>query len=147
MDRTQTTTVALSVLGAASMIPVSLLQLGLVDHLPDPPIRGFDSDRVNLSETASLFGIPDGPISLASMIANVVVAPRLSPERRPLTLAFAVKATVEAVVAGWYFVQMPRRERAWCGYCLIGGAATVAIAALALSRLRTPRGVRRTVAG
>jgi hypothetical protein len=34
--------------------------MGLVKHLPDPPLPGFDSDRVNSSDTAYKFGAPDG---------------------------------------------------------------------------------------
>ena len=33
------------------MTAVTLLQTGIVKHLPDPPIGNFDSDRVNSSDT------------------------------------------------------------------------------------------------
>jgi hypothetical protein len=35
----------------------------------------------------------------------------------------------EAVAAGWYFYQMPAKEKAWCGYCVSGALANLAIAA------------------
>jgi hypothetical protein len=52
--------IGLSLVGMASMGAVSLLQTGIVEHLPDPPIDGFDSDQTNLSDVAYQFGVPDG---------------------------------------------------------------------------------------
>src|SRR5215469_9206800 len=60
-----------SVVGAASMVPVALLQTGIVHHLPDPPIKGFHSDAANSSLIAYQFGVPDGPMAVASFAANV----------------------------------------------------------------------------
>lgn len=48
------------------MIPVSLLQLPLVHHLPDPPWPQFSSDKANLSPDAYRFIIPDGVLVLLS---------------------------------------------------------------------------------
>lgn len=136
------TIVSFSLLGIAAMTPVSLLQLGVVRHLPDPPIPGFDSDRVNLSQTASVLGVPDGPISLASFVVNLPAARLLDPVRHPrLTIAFGAKAAIEAVVAGWYFAQMPRRERAWCGYCIAAFVGSVGVLAATIPRVR--RAARR----
>ena len=42
------------------------------------------------------------------------------------------QAAVEAAVAGWYFYQMPAKEKAWCGYCITGALANFAIFALTL---------------
>jgi len=104
--------------------------------LPDPPIDGFDSDKVNSSDTAYALGVPDGTLSLASLAANIPFAAfggENRAEEQPLVpVAFAAKATVEAVVAGWYFYQMPTKEKAWCGYCIVGALANVGIAALSL---------------
>jgi|GEM_PF-3635545 len=129
--------IGLSTLGAASMSAVSALQLGLVRNLPDPPLRGFDSKKVNLSSTAFPLGVPDGVLSLASFVANVPLAMWAGRDRaleRPwVSIAFATKAVGEALVATWYFTQMPRREKAWCGYCIAGAVATWGIAALAVT--------------
>ena len=53
------------------MAAVSLLQTGIIRHLPDPPLPGFDSDKVNSSETACALGVSDGTLSLASPEANI----------------------------------------------------------------------------
>jgi hypothetical protein len=34
------------------------------------------------------------------------------------------------LVAGWYFYQMPTKEKAWCGYCIVGALCNFGIAAL-----------------
>jgi hypothetical protein len=36
---------------------VTLFQTGLVRHLPDPPLPGFDSDKVNSSDLAYRLGV------------------------------------------------------------------------------------------
>ena len=59
--------IALSLLGMGAMTAVTLLQTGIVKHLPDPPLPDFDSDKVNSSDTAYALGVPDGAMSLASL--------------------------------------------------------------------------------
>ncbi|CAN5642090.1 hypothetical protein BH24ACI2_BH24ACI2_16170 [soil metagenome] len=128
--------IGLSLVGMAAMTAVSLLQTGIVKHLPDPPIDNFDSDKVNSSDTAYALGVPDGTLSLASLAANIPIAAFGGENRAQETplvpLLAAGKAVVEAVIAGWYFYQMPAKEKAWCGYCITGALANFGIAALTL---------------
>lgn len=128
--------IGLSLVGIASMTAVTLLQTGIVKHLPDPPMGNFDSDRVNSSDTAYRFGVPDGSISLASLAANIPIAAfggARRARRQPwVPLLACVKATAEAVAASWYFYQMPAKEKAWCGYCVVGALANIGIAALTI---------------
>lgn len=128
--------IGLSLLGMAAMGAVSLFQTGIVKHLPDPPIEGFDSDKVNSSDTAYALGVPDGTLSLASLASNIPIAAfggENRAEETPLVpIAAAAKASVEAVVALWYFYQMPTKEKAWCGYCIAGALCNVGITVLTL---------------
>lgn len=129
--------IAVSLTGMASMAIVSLYQTGLLRHLPDPPLRRFDSDRVNSSDIAYHFGVPDGTVSLAGHAVNVVLAAAGDRERtrhQPwLPLIAAGKAAAEAVVAARYlFYQMPVKERAWCGYCIVDALAHLATFTLTL---------------
>lgn len=132
--------IAASLAGMAAMGAVSLLQTGVVRHLPDPPLRGFDSDRVNSSPTAYAMGVPDGTVSFASLAVNLPLAACGGADRAvtaPLIpLALAGKAVVEAAVSAWYFYQMPAKEKAWCGYCIAGAFANFAVAALAWPEAR-----------
>ncbi len=128
--------IGLSLVGMAAMTAVTLFQTGVVKHLPDPPIDSFDSDKVNSSDTAYALGVPDGALSLASLAANIPMAAfggENRAETMPLVpIAAAAKAIVEAAVAGWYFYQMPTKEKAWCGYCIVGAMTNWGIAALTL---------------
>ncbi len=130
-----------SLIGIASMAFVSLKQTGMIKHLPDPPVPGFDSDKVNLSDTAFSFGAPDGTIALAGFALNVPLA-MLAGEHRAdempwLPLAITAKAAADAVVSSWYFYQMPVKEKAWCGYCIAATVASIATLALTLPEART----------
>ncbi len=132
--------IGLSLVGMGALGAVSLLQTGIVKHLPDPPLKGFDSDKVNSSDTAYGFGVPDGTVALASLAANVPLAAFGGAQRareQPLVpLLAAGKALVEAIVAGWYFYQMPTKEKAWCGYCVVSALCNFGIAALTLPEAR-----------
>ncbi|MGH7231225.1 MAG: vitamin K epoxide reductase family protein [Nitrospiraceae bacterium] len=129
--------VALSIVGMASMAIVSLFQMGVIRHLPDPPLRRFDSDKVNSSETAYQYGLPDGTLTLAAHATNVAIAAAGGSHRvqeQPwIPLVAAGKAAAEAAVAGKYlFYQMPVVEKAWCGYCIIDALMHLGAFALTL---------------
>lgn len=128
--------VAVSLFGMANMAAVTLLQTGVLKHLPDPPIHGFDSDRVNTSDLAYSLGAPDGSLSLAGLAANIPLAGFGGADRAEkmpwAPIAAAVKSGLEAAAAGWYFYQMPAKEKAWCAYCIGGALANAAIFALTI---------------
>ncbi len=141
---------ALSALGAANMGLIGLRQLGIIGHLPDPPLRGFDADRVTASRAAYLFGLPDAPIASASLAVNVPLALAAGRRGDPgLGLLLSAKSLAEAGMAGWYFQRMRSRIGAWCGYCILGAALNVTIAGLALpgGRRAVTRASTRTVVG
>lgn len=46
--------IAVSLVGIVAMAIVTLFQTGIVRRLPDPPIGGFDSNKVNSSDTAGV---------------------------------------------------------------------------------------------
>lgn len=129
-----------SLVGLVSMGAVSLLQTGIVKHLPDPDLPGFDSDKVNSSDTAYALGVPDGTLSLMGFAANIPIAAAAGVNRateKPwISLAAAMKAGVEAAAALWYFYQMPAKEKAWCGYCITGTAASLTVFALTVPEAR-----------
>ena len=128
--------IGLSLVGMAAMTPVSLLQTGIVRHLPDPPVGDFHSDETNLSDTAYKRGVPDGTLALASLAANLLLAAwggqdraRQQPE---VGLLAAGKALADAIGAGGYFWQMLSGKEPWCPYCVTGALANFGILALAL---------------
>lgn len=125
-----------SLFGMTSMAVVTLLQTGVIRHLPDPPLDSFDSDKVNTSDTAYALGVPDGALSLAGLAINLPIAAFGSvsrAERTPyIPIAAALKSGVEAAAAGWYFYQMPAKEKKWCAYCIAGAIANFTVFALTL---------------
>jgi uncharacterized membrane protein len=129
-----------TLLGIASMVPVTLRQLGIVRHLPDPPIPGFDSDKVNTSTNAYRFGTPDGPLAIAGLAANLPLIAYGGRDRTDALawapIALSLKMAVDAAISAWYFWQMPAKEKAWCGYCIAGAAASISAFALSLPEAR-----------
>jgi uncharacterized membrane protein len=123
-----------SLFGMSSMAMVILLQTGVIRHLPDPPLDSFDSDKVNTSDTAYALGAPDGALSLAGLALNLPVAAFggvSRAEQMPyVPLAAAAKSGLEAAAAGWYFYQMPAKEKKWCAYCIAGAVANFTVFAL-----------------
>jgi hypothetical protein len=130
--------VACSLVSAASMAAVSLLQMGLIRHLPDPPIRRFDSDKVNTSDTAYRWGAPDGPLGAASSALNLPRMWRRRSRPGPAWIPFlaAGKATIDAAASARYFYRMPVREKAWRGYCIVGAVANLAVFFMTLPEAR-----------
>jgi uncharacterized membrane protein len=142
--------IGMSMIGMASMAAVSLLQTGIMRHLPDPPLPSFDSDKVNSSDTAYALGVPDGTLSLASLAANVPIAAFGGADRDRklpwIPVAAALKAGIEAAAAGWYFYQMPTKEKKWCGYCIAGAITNFTIFALSMPEaLRAVSTLRKRV--
>lgn len=128
--------ILLSLLGIVMMAIISLFQTGVIEHLPDPPIPGFNSEQVNSSDTAFRYGVPDGTFGFASLAINLPLA-AFGGAARAVTLPwvpllFAGKAAVDAAIGAWYFYQMPAVEKAWCGYCIIGALVNLGVFGLIL---------------
>ena len=142
--------VGLSLVGMGSMAATSLLQTGVLKHLPDPPLPGFNSDKVNLSDAAFPSGVPDGTIALTGFAANLPLAAFGGADRAArqpwVPLVAAAKATVDAAVSGWYFYQMPAREKAWCAYCITAALANFGILVLTLPEARKGLAALRSTA-
>lgn len=130
--------VVASLVGATSMGAVTLLQTGVIKHLPDPPIRSFDSDKITLSDIAYKFGAPDGAIALLGFAMNVALVSfgaRNRASAQPwlwFPIAATAKALVDVGLSSRYFYQMPVKEKAWCGYCIVTTAANYTVLALSL---------------
>jgi uncharacterized membrane protein len=129
-----------SLTGMASMVPVTMLQTGLIRHLPDPPLKGFHSDAANSSLIAYKFGVPDGAMSVASFAINVPLAAFGGADRARTTplvpLIAAGKAAIDAAVSAWYFDKM-RRGRKWCPYCIVGAISSITVFLLSVPEARS----------
>jgi uncharacterized membrane protein len=136
--------IGLSIVGIGLAATASLLQTGVVRHLPDPPVGNFDADKVMKSEPAYQFGVPDATIALTGLAANVPLAAWGGSERakdQPLVPLIATgKAAVEAAAGAWYFYQMPTKLKTWCGYCVASAAVYFGILALTLPEAKKALG-------
>lgn len=132
---------ALAITGGAAMGAVTLYQLGIVKHLPDPPVRGFDSDRLDAAgEAFAYFEAPDGALALANYGGTLVLAATGSPrrhEQRPwLPLAMAAKLTADAAGGVYLTLEQVTKHRALCAYCAVAAVASVAMLPMALPEAR-----------
>lgn len=136
-----------SLLGIASMAATSLLQVGAIKDLPDPPLPGFNTKQVNLSKSAFPLGIPDSTLAVLSFAMNVPLAAYGGRDRartRPwFTLLAGAKAAADAAVATWFFLKMPLQEKAWCAYCITAAAMNWAVLAASLPEVRQAVGTLR----
>ncbi|HVX42108.1 MAG TPA: vitamin K epoxide reductase family protein [Gemmatimonadaceae bacterium] len=138
---------ALSAVGAANMALGTLVQTGVIRRLPDPPSDAFDSEKVLLSPQAFALGVPDAPVAMTGLLANIPLAfaggARRGVEHPWLPVVIAAKAVVEVSVAAWYLVQMRTRLHTLCAYCLVGSTISAALAVLTMRDaarvLETPR--------
>lgn len=131
----------LSTVSSLAMLAVTLYQLGVVRHLPDPPLPYLDSDAVDASaEAYAYLHTPDAAMGFVSsaltlLLASVGGASRA--ERQPwIPLLLAAKAAGDAAVSAGLTVEQASRHRRFCSYCLTAAAANVAVLPLALPEAR-----------
>ncbi len=116
-------------------------QTGLLRRLPDPPLPGIDSAKVDASgEAYEFLKTPDATLALASYGASLALIGRGGAERareRPLvTLLAAAKLGYDAVGAGYLTAEQISRHRALCAWCLAAAAASIAAVPLGLPEAR-----------
>jgi uncharacterized membrane protein len=106
-----------------TLVPVALHQLGLLEHLPDPPGALFESDAITESEMAHPFGVPDGLMGLASYgttLALACVADRSQMARK----ALGAKLLLDGGAAGFNATRQVVRFRRVCSWCMGTAVAT-----------------------
>ncbi len=140
--------VGLSITALGCMGLISLYQMGIIRHLPDPPLPGIDSDKVDASaEAYEHLQMGDafiGMVSYAGTAALAAMGGRTRARKQPwIPLAMAAKAGFDAVQAARLTWDQYAKHRAACLWCLIASAATFAAAActvpeaqIAVRRLR-----------
>lgn len=132
---------ALSLTAAGSMGLISLYQMGVIDHLPEPPLSLLDADTVDASEEAyAYFSAPDGVLGLASYAATAVLAAVGGPDRARtmpwLPLLAVVKTGADAAQAAKLTRDQWTKHRAFCSWCLLAAGATFATIPLVLPEAR-----------
>lgn len=99
-----------------TLAAVALFQSELIDHLPDPPLSIFDSERITLSKTAHPMGIPDSYLGLASYsvsLALLLLARKEGLARKALGFKLAADAGAASFNAVRQVVQFGK-VCSWC---------------------------------
>jgi hypothetical protein len=133
---------ALMTAATAAMGFISLYQTGVVRHLPDPPLPGFDSDKVDASgEAYETLKTPDATLAIASYGATLALIGMGAADRassRPwIPLLAAAKLTYDGAGAAWLTAEQISKHRALCFYCLLASAASWAALVTAVPEARS----------
>ncbi len=133
--------VGLSLVSVASMGIITLYQVGLIEHLPEPPLPYLDADKVDASaEAYEKLAVPDATLGLLSYSATIVLAAMGGKDRARgqsyLPLALLAKVLVDAAQASKLTVDQWTKHRAFCSWCLVAASATLATVPLAVPEAR-----------
>ena len=129
--------VACGLAAAGAMGLITLYQIGIIKHLPEPPLPGFDADKVDASKEAySYLQTPDAFIGLGSYAATLGLAamgPKNRAETQPwIPLALLAKTAADAAQAARLTVDQWTKHKAFCFWCLLAATATFAALPLAV---------------
>jgi uncharacterized membrane protein len=132
---------ALSLTAIGALGVVSLYQLGVLKHVPEPPLPRLDADAVDASAEAYRFlSMPDGVLGIGSYAVTLGLVAMGGKDRHRdhpwLPLALAGKAAVDALQAGRLTWTQWSRHRAFCSWCLTAAVATWVTLPLTLPEAR-----------
>ncbi len=126
---------------AADFALIGMRQYGVIENLPDLPVRGFDSNAVITSPPAYPAGIPDSALAVAGLGGIIALATaggsKRSGRSRWFDRALYGSLAIGAAGAVHYLDEMIRKQRRLCAYCIVGAAGFFAMATLAALPHRT----------
>jgi uncharacterized membrane protein len=134
--------VGMSMTALGCMGLISLYQIGIIKHIPDPPLPGIDSDKVDASEEAyehlQMGDAFIGMVSYAGTAALAAAGDKDRARKQPwIPLAMAAKAGFDALQSARLTYDQYAKHRAACVWCLIASAATFATAVLVIPEARS----------
>ena len=118
---------------------VGIYQMGIIKHLPEPPLPRMDADRVDAAPAAysrMWLPMPDAMLGLMSYAVTAALASLGGAGRFErlwwIPLAMAVKVGVDAVQAGQLSWEQWAVHRAFCFWCLVAAITTFIAVPLAI---------------
>ena len=108
-------------LALATLVPVALRQLQIIEHLPDPASAIFDSDAITGSKQAHPFGVPDAVLGLGSYgatLALALMARRAKGQRGMASSLLGAKLLVDGSAAAFNSVRQVVSFRKLCSWCM-----------------------------
>ncbi len=129
--------VGLSLVAAGSLGLVTLYQIGLISHVPEPPLPFLDADTIDAApEAYAMLSMPDGVLGIGSYAVTMALAAAGGKDRTTehpwLPMALAAKVAFDAFVAYETTVEQWEEHRAFCLWCLLSASASVATVPLVL---------------
>ena len=136
---------AMALSAAGLMGVVAAYQMGVLKHLPEPPLPMLDADKVDASgEAYQYLKTPDAAIGLASYATTLVLAGmgsgRRAEERPWIPLALAAKVGLDTVSALYLTVEQGSKHRRFCSWCLVAAGLSAAMVPQVLPEARTACG-------
>jgi hypothetical protein len=121
------------------MAVVGAYQMGLIRHLPEPPLRLFDADEVDAAPQAysrMSLPMPDAFLGLVSYAVTAGLASAGGADRAGrrgwLPALMGAKVLADAYQAGKLSWEQWALHRRFCFWCLLAAGATFAAVPLAL---------------
>lgn len=111
----------------ATLAPVALYQTGIIDLLPDPSFRVFNSQKITASKAAHPFGIPDSLLGLASFgttLALILLARRHPAAKKLLGVKLTLDVSAAAFNASRQIVTFGKL----CSWCTCTALAAAGMA-------------------
>lgn len=127
----------LSMVSALSMQLISLYQMGIIKHLPDPPLPHIDSDRVDASPDAyEKLETPDAILALANYAVTMTLTGMGAPDRAEtqpwIPLAMTGKIVFDTYQAARLYINQAKVQKVYCFWCITAAIATALTVPLAI---------------
>ncbi len=123
--------VGLSLIASTAMGVIAPYQMGLVRHIPEPPLPWLDADRVDAApEAYGMLSTPDAILGLVSYAGTMSLAAMGGEDRAAtqpwIPLSLAAKVAADTIMAAKLTADQWTKHRAFCSWCLLASAATFA---------------------
>jgi vitamin K epoxide reductase family protein len=133
--------VGLCLAGIASLGVVTLYQTGILKHLPDPPLPGFNADKIHGSAQAyRMLALPDAVLAVGSYAVTLGLLAMSGAERAMehpwVPVAAAGKAAIDCLLSAKLTADQATKLRALSIWSLIVAATTFATLPLAIPEAR-----------
>lgn len=127
--------------GIASLGVITLYQTGILKHLPDPPVPGFNADEVHGSAQAyRLLSVPDAVLGVGSYAATLGLIAMSGAERANehpwIPIAAAAKAGVDALLSAKLAADQATKYHAFSLWSLVVALSTFATLPLVIPEAR-----------
>ncbi|GAC1551506.1 MAG: hypothetical protein NVS2B2_01230 [Ktedonobacteraceae bacterium] len=122
--------VGLEMVAIGAMSLITLYQMGIIKHLPEPPLPGLDADKIDASaEAYSRFSTPDGILGIGNYAMTMGLAAmggqNRAQEQPWIPLALAAKVAFDTSQAIRLFVDQKTKYNAFCSWCLLTAGTTL----------------------